>query len=230
MTNNNNANLQQVLTDNLQQMADISLNAMKPIMEGLINNFSNVNKLMYTNDGTAFKMPQIKLQSSDCCAPKNECPPHCIASIVKNAMPNERIIVPFTIKNNCSSPKTYRVGLRELKNADGKMASSQPQLNKEVVTLDPGRSERVLMGIDLGKFETGTYTAEIVIREKDINQNICFTLIVDESDGTLVSPQDEQKYKLRWQGWQSHFYCEPHSKPNRSELVAVAQEENIKKV
>ncbi|MBC7874806.1 MAG: hypothetical protein H7Y01_12465, partial [Ferruginibacter sp.] len=121
-------------------------------------------------------------------------------------------IVPFMVKNTCSHAKTYRIGVRELIDADGRPAPSQPILNKQTITLQPGRSERVLMQIDLDKFENGSsHSTEIVIRENEINQNICFTLKVNNDCQQVVTaePQDEKKYKLRWQSWQSHYYCEP---------------------
>ena len=124
-------------------------------------------------------------------------------------MEGERIITPFIVKNDCSETKTYRIGVRELKDESGGLAPAQPILNKTIVTLDPGRSEHVLVSLDLDNFKAGsTYTTEIVLREKEINQNVCFTLIVDNADGTVVTPQDEQQYRLRWQSWKDHYYCE----------------------
>ena len=115
------------------------------------------------------------------------------------------------VKNKCGGTKHYRIGVRDLKNVDGSMAPSQPILNKHDVTLDAGQSEMVLMSIDLLQVPNGnTYNAEIVLREKDINQNICFKLIVDgNSNVPVAEPLDEKKYLLRWQSWKSHFYCEP---------------------
>jgi hypothetical protein len=196
----NLGDLQKTLTDSMQQLTGLSFSAFKPIMENATGNLSTLTQ----------SLSNFKLQGDDCCRPKNECPPHCIAAIHRQAMPGERILVPFSIKNTCSTVKTWRVGVRELKDADGTMAPEQPVLNKQSVTLEPGRSERVVMMIDLAKFTNGkTYSTEIVLREKDINQNICFTLVVDDSaDIVVVSPQNEKKYNLHWQGWETHFYCE----------------------
>jgi len=65
------------------------------------------------------------------------------------------------------------------------------------------------MIIDLGKFAEGkTYTTEIVLREKEFNQNICFTLSIEDHQNIVVEPMDEKKYKMKWQSWKDHFYCE----------------------
>ena len=211
-TSNKSNKLQDVVGNTLRDLANSSLAAYKPIMEGVLNNFSNINKSVLSGDLSAIKLPKLFKETCNCCPPDCcECPPHCIASINRCAAQGERIIVPFMVKNTCSQAKTYRVGVRELVDADGKAAPSQPILNKQTVTLQPGRSERVLMRLDLDKFENGnSYSTEIVLREKDINQNICFTLKVnDDCQLVTAEPQDEKKYKLRWQSWQSHYYCEP---------------------
>lgn len=204
----NTASLQQTLADNFQQMANLSLSALKPMMEGMINNMSAINNAILQGGLPSVKIPNISLNNCDC-PPEQTCPPHCIAAITKYATEGERIITAFTVKNDCSKTKSYRIGVRELKDETGAMAPSQPVLNKNTVTLDPGRSEQILMAIDLANFKNGsTYTTEIVLREKEINQNICFTLIVDNSGSTVVTPQDEQQYKQRWQSWKDHYYCE----------------------
>lgn len=212
MDNNTNtlSGLQKTLTDNLQQLTNLSLAAIKPLMDGVMNNVSAANKALLQNTSTAIKFPVLN-NDCDCCPPKNECPPHCIASITKTAISGERIIVPFLVKNNCSSVKTYRVGVRELvSQADNTAAPFQPQLNKQYVTLQPNQSEQVLMTIDLEQFNAGTtYTAEIVLREKEINQNICFTLVVaNPTNVVTATPKDENSYRMRWQSWKDHYYCE----------------------
>ena len=212
-TTNTLSGLQQTLTDSLQQLTNLSLSAIKPLMETAMNNVSAANKTLLQNTSTVLKFPVLN-NDCDCCPPKQECPPHCIASITKTAAVGERIIIPFLIKNNCSTTKTYRVALRELINqADNQPAPSQPFLNKPGVTLAPGKSEQVLMTIDLANFNTGsTYTAEIVVREKEINQNICFTLMVANPSNTVTAiPKDEKSYRLRWQSWKDHYYCEKPS-------------------
>lgn len=212
MDNNTNtlSGLQQTLTDNFQQLTNLSLSAFKPLMDGMMNNLNSANKSFMQNTSTVLKFPTLN-NDCDCCPPKNECPPHCIASITRTAMSGERIIVPFLIKNTCSQTKTYRVGIRDLVDqANNQPAPSQPQLNKNYVTLQPNQTEEVLMTIDLMQFNTGsTYTAEIVVREKEINQNICFTLIVANSKNIVTAtPKDEKSYRLRWQSWKDHYYCE----------------------
>ncbi len=211
MENNNVSNFQRSLTDNLRQASELSFSLAKPLLDAFVNNFSSVSQSMVNNTG-AISIPQFKLQSSDCCAPKNECPPKCLASITKNAMPGERVIVPFIIRNSCNVLKTYRVGVRELKDVDGNNAPTQPVLSKSSITVDAGQQERVFLIIDLKGFAEGkSYTTDIVLREKEYNQNICFTLNVGNGDGVVIAPLDEKKYRLRWQSWKDHFYCERSS-------------------
>lgn len=206
--------LPQMLTENFQKMTNISLEAMQPLVENMTESLFSLNKT-FSDSG----LPVLNILSpgkkSKCCPPEDTCPPHCIAEINRQAMAGERIIVPIVVTNDCNSQKTYRVGVRELKDVDGNLAPSQPQLNKNEITLDPGRSERILMTLDLGNFINGTsYETEVVLREREINQNICFTLKVNDNNYTEVTPYDEKKYKIKWQNWQSHFYCEPHKKGN----------------
>jgi hypothetical protein len=203
------ADIQKMLTDNFQQLTNLSISTLKPVMEGLINNISAINNSVIKNGLPLIKIPKLSTGNCDCCPPEESCPPHCIASITKHAMEGERIIIPFIVKNDCSQTKTYRIGVRELDDENGVAAPAQPVLNKDSVTLDAGRSEQVLVTIDLASFKTGsTYTTEIVLREKDINQNICFTLIIEDPKATVVIPQSEQKYRLKWQSWKDHYYCE----------------------
>jgi hypothetical protein len=211
---NSLADLQQTLTENFQQLTNMSLNAMKPLMDNMMTNITTVNKSFLANSLPLIKIPQLKSDNCDCCPPKQTCPPHCITAITRYAMEGERIVVPFIVKNTCSKNKTYRIGVRELTNEDnGQLAPSQPVLNKSSVTLGAGKSEKVLMTIELDQFAAGaTYTAEIVLREKEINQNICFTLIIDNPTNIPVAkPKDEQEYRLRWQSWKDHYYCEKTS-------------------
>ncbi|MGG9960483.1 hypothetical protein [Ferruginibacter sp. SUN106] len=216
MANNLNLDgIQKILGESMQSLTDSSLSMLKPVIDGMMSNVNDMSKSVYGNGGT-FKMPQIKIpqlklqDSCNCCPPEENCPPHCIASIKRCAMVGERIIVPFMIKNTCSHTKTFRVGVRELNDENGTLAPEQPKLNKTSVTLTPGRSEQVLLMLDLAKFANGsTYTTEIVMREKDINQNICFTLVIDDHNAITAEPKDEQQYKLKWQSWKTHFYCEP---------------------
>lgn len=205
------SDIKNVFTDSMQMIADTSVSAMKLMTENLSGNVDLLNKAMSATGLGTLTLPFGKKGKQSCCPPEEECPPHCILQITRCAYAGEKIMVPFLVKNNCNSQKTYRIGLRELKNIDGSPAPAQPELNKKQVTLEPGNSELVLLGVDLGQFTNGnTYTAEVVIREKEINQNICFKLIVEAANNIPVAePQDEKKYLLRWQNWQSHFYCEP---------------------
>jgi hypothetical protein len=213
------SDLQQTFMDNYKRMADLSLDAMKPFMEGMAEHLSTINRSISEQDFSSLTFPAIRTKSSRCCPPEPGCPPHCIANITRHAREGERIVVPFLIRNRCSAEKTYRIGVRELKDEDGNMAPSQPVLNKQSVTLAPGNSERVAMVVDLASFRRGSvYSAEIVLREEDINQNICFRLVVEGDSGPdEVSPFDEKRYKLKWQDWRSHFYCEPSGERAREE-------------
>lgn len=207
-TSNNIADIQKTLSENLLQLTNLSLSAFKPVVEGIINNISGISNSILKNGLPLIKIPQLKATNCDC-PPQETCPPHCIASITRTAVQGERIVTAFTVENDCSHAKTYRIGLRELKDENGELAPAQPVLSKNDVTLDPGRSEQVSMLLDLDKFKNGsTYTTEIVLREKEINQNICFTLTVENGNSTTVIPQDEQQYLLRWQSWKDHYYCE----------------------
>lgn len=205
------------ITDGLQKLADISIGTFKTSVDSASKNITEMSKVMTSIGLPKFNLPLLKSDKHDCCAPKDECPPHCLLQISRTASAGERIIVPFMVKNTCGATKHYRIGIRELKNIDGTLAPSQPKLNKNEVTLDAGQSEMVLMEIDLNGFANGTtYNAEIVIREKDINQNICFKLITDgNSDAPVAKPLDEKKYLLHWQSWKSHFYCETPLKVSR---------------
>lgn len=207
----NNDSFPQQLTDSFQKMATFSLEAIQPMVENMAENMSGFNRSLFESGmATLNSLGGGSKAKSKCCTPDESCPPHCIAFITRQAMAGEKILVPFTVTNTCNSQKTYRVGVRELKDLDGNLAPAQPQLNKSGVILDPGRSERVIMSLDVSQFNNGnSYKTEIVIRENEINQNICFTLNVTDHPQTDVSPFDEKKYKLKWQDWQSHFYCEP---------------------
>ena len=200
----------QAITDGLQQLADVSLSALRSSVESGIRNMGEMNRIM---QGMGAGMPGRK-KHSDCCPPEHECPPHCLLHLTRKAYAGESVKIPFAIKNTCHGPKHYRVGVRPLKDAQGNPAPSQPVLDKTEVDLDSGESIAVMMAIDLTNFSAGqSYSAEIVVREKDINQNICFTLYVEGySNIPVARPLEEKKYLVHWQGWQSHFYCEPVKK------------------
>lgn len=206
------------LTDGMQKLTDLSLSMLRLSMDTASKNVNVVKDAMGNMGLGSFTLPGLTLPGlttgdHGCCPPERDCPPHCLLQITRQAAAGERIIVPFLVKNKCGTAKHYRVGVRELKNTDGSSAPSQPVLDKYDVTLDPGQSQLVSMSIDLGNFSNGnTYQMEIVIREKDINQNICFTLVVGTADAPVAQPLDEKKYTLRWQDWRSHFYCESPQK------------------
>ena len=214
------------ITDGFQKIASMSIDTLKSSMETASKNMSEVNKVMTGVGLGKFTLPILgKKNDCDCCPPKEECPPHCILQITRNASAGERIIVPFMVKNKCGGTKHYRIGVREMKNIDGSKAPSQPVLNKNYVTLEAGESELVSMAIDLNNLSTGTYNAEIVLREKDINQNICFKLVVsDNSNAPVAEPLDEKKYRLHWQSWRSHFYCETPLKVSRVSQLESSDE------
>ncbi|NOQ73880.1 MAG: hypothetical protein GQ574_17870 [Crocinitomix sp.] len=202
--------IQRTLSDSFQRMTDMSIDTMKPLVENMFDNATKANKQIISGKVPRLNLSNQKGNTSHCSPPEETCPPHCIATITRQAMANERIIVPFLVKNECATTKTYRVGVRELEDMDGNLAPSQPVLNKTTVTLAPGRKERVLMVIDLSGYSNGTeYATEIVLREKEFNQNICFRLRVNYYDEITAVPFSEKKFKIKWQNWQSHFYCEP---------------------
>jgi hypothetical protein len=203
------------LEEGIQQLANFSFSSLRSAFSTGLRGIGAVNRVISNINPSSHHSHHAKNCGCGCCPPKNECPPHCLIQISRHAYAGERIIVPFVIKNKCQDSKVFQVGVRELKMDDGSIAPHQPVLDKSTVTLDAGESEMVLMTIDLLSFSTGhTYNTEIVIREKDINQNVCFSLIIDGYDDLPVAkPLDECKYLVHWQGWQSHFYCEqvPHS-------------------
>lgn len=156
-------------------------------------------------------MPGKRSDDCGCCPPKKECPPRCLTTITKSAFAGERIIVPFKVRNTCNTPRMYQVGVRELKDENGNLAPGQPSLNKTTLNLNGGESQLVYMTLDLVNFPPGhSFATDIVLREKDINQNICFTLNVGSyTNIPEARPIDEKKYYIHFQDWRSHFYCEP---------------------
>lgn len=194
-----NSNNNSSIADSFGSLITQSLQAYKEILDTGLQN-------------TNFKLPN----SSDCdtCPPKEKCPPKFIGKIDRKAMSNERIIVPMMIGNSCSSAKTYKIGVRELLDQDGNLAPQQPVLNKNSVTLQPNGKERVLIGVNLANFKNGIYQAEVVIRELEYNQNVLLTLDIDDYAAPLISPLNEKDFKLKWQSWKTHFYCEPKKRTN----------------
>lgn len=194
---------------NLQTLTDMSMEFYGNLLNNVVGNNTQFGKNL-AQLSKAMLDPYRNLYScADNCPPKEECPPHCLATLHRRAMVGERIVIPFNVRNGCGETKTYRVGIRDLMDRDGKVATAQPLLNKPSVTLSPYTSERILLTLDLANFAAGTYAAEIVLRENEFNQNLCLTVEVADSDGIVVNPQEEKKYKLKWQSWKSHYYCEP---------------------
>lgn len=207
--------MQENFTYVFRTLTDLSAAAIKSSIATSTKSVEGYQKSITDIGIPTFRLPNFygKESAKDCCVPKEECLPRCILEIERHAHSGERVIVQFIVKNTSNDAKTYRVGLREMINIDGTIAPSQPTLNKHLVALSAGAEESVLLTVDLANYATGTaYSAEIVIREKDINQNICFSLIVDSNSNSLIAkPLDEKKYLLRWQSWRSHFYNEVHS-------------------
>ncbi|MEO7962111.1 MAG: hypothetical protein ABIR19_11220, partial [Ginsengibacter sp.] len=153
------AGMQKMMSDNIQQLTNLSISTLKPMMEGLINNISAINNSVIKKGLPNINLPKITSGNCNCCPPEETCPSHCIAAITRRAMAGEKIIESFMIKNDCNQTKTYRIGVRQLDDETGNSAPSQPVLNKSTVTLEPGRSEEVLVTVDLANFKNGsTYT------------------------------------------------------------------------
>jgi hypothetical protein len=213
-SNNSNNNLQDMLSKTMADLSSTSLKMVQPMLKNMMDMYTQAGQSVLKGDYSSLQLPKLGKETCHCCPPDCHCPPHCIAAIERRAMRGERIIVPFTVKNTCSKQKSYQIGVRELKDQNGGLAPSQPKLNRYTLTLDPGQSIRVLMLVDLASFTNGsTYQTEIVLREKQYNQNVCFTLFVEDGDSVLVQPQDEKEMNMRWQSWQDHYWCEKKSKP-----------------
>jgi hypothetical protein len=205
---------------NIKQLADLSSVSLKNMVENNLKTFNDVTGLI-RNMGISIPNFTTKKDDCGCCPPKHQCPPRCILSISRTASAGEKIIVPFKVKNTSYMPKVYQVGVRPLKNENGELAPTQPTLNKNKLELDGSESELVLMAIDLEKFIPGhTFYTDIVLREKDINQNICFHLLVKPySEIPEAKPVDERKYRMHFQDWKTHYYCES---PRKREGISIS--------
>lgn len=210
------------ITDGLQLFADLSTTTLKASMENVSNSMTNINRVMAKSGISDVYAPFTKMyapllggyqKDHECCPPEHDCPPGCILNITRTAFIGERIIVPFVVRNKHKNPRQYKLGVRPLESRDGTVAPSQPILNKSSMSLKAGESAAVVMTLDLQGYPgANTYSTEIVIREKDINQNICFTINVEGlGHAPVVEPLDEKKYTMKWQSWRSHFYCEPQA-------------------
>ncbi len=197
--------LQNLLGSVINQFTSTSMQLVQPMMDTMMANLSVLS-------------PQLK-KNQHCCPPETTCPPQCIASIQRHAARGERIRIAMRVSNASAQSKTYQAGVREMKDQHGHDAPIQYGLNKHTLTLDPGRTELLLLELDLQKAENGaTYSTEVVLREKEYNQNICISVKIDDEHlVTDVQPFEEQRYRQRWKPWQAHFYCEPSSSHNRKQ-------------
>jgi hypothetical protein len=178
------------------------------LQDNLNNNLQWFSELQ---DVLGSGISQRKKDDCNACPPDCDCPPQCLLTITRDASPGEIIVVPFKVKNILQSAKTYLVGIRPFYDNDGNLLPNQPTLNKSSLTLQPGQSMLVEMSIDLTNGYVGgtSYSTEIVIREKDVNQNICFTLnITSNRFIPEAHPLNEQSYFSHFQDWKSHYYCD----------------------
>ncbi|MEO8765861.1 MAG: hypothetical protein ABI416_16285 [Ginsengibacter sp.] len=193
------------ITQSVKQITD----ATSRMLQGNLNNnlqwFTELQDVL--NIGTAI----VKKDDCNSCPPMCDCPPQCLISVTRDANVGEVILVPFKVKNVLQVAKTYLVGVRPFYDNDGNLLPNQPTLNKTSVTLQPGQSILVQMKIDLTNgYATGSsYSTEIVIREKDVNQNICFTLNITANNFIPEAhPLNERDYFDHFQDWKSHYYCD----------------------
>jgi len=163
-----------------------------------------------------------------CCPPEHECPPHCLTTISRTVHSGEVVMIPFYLKNPCNHPKTYRIGLRPLVDPEGETYEDVLQIDKNTVSLQPGQAVAVRIRADLTRgLQTGIcYTAEIVVREKEVNQNICLQLCVDDyQDLPVVHLREESDYLRHFQSWENHFYCEPGTRRGRLQSASNESDE-----
>lgn len=191
------------ITESVKRMTDATTRMLQDNLNNNMQWFAELRDVLGT--GIAKK--------NDCnaCPPECDCPPQCILNITRDANPGEVVIVPFKVKNTLQSAKLYLAGVRPFYDNDGNPLPNQPVLNRTSLNLQPGQSMLVEMRIDLtsGYVAGNSYSTEIVIREKDVNQNICFTLNV--APGRCIPeahPLSEQSYFNHFQDWKSHYYCD----------------------
>ena len=193
------------ITQSVKRITDATTRMLQDNLNSNTQWFTELQDILGTGIG------QVKKNDCDACPPECDCPPQCILSISRDANPREIIIVPFKVKNTLQSAKVYRVGVRPFYDNDGNLLPNQPTLNKSELNLQPGQSILVEMKIDLttGYVAGNSYSTEIVIREKDVNQNICFTLnIISNAFIPEAHPLNEQNYLTHFQDWKSHYYCD----------------------
>ena len=87
-----NQGLQQSLSDSIQKFADFSVSTLKTSVENVTRNVTTLNKVAGDIGLGHFSLPFMKMSDADsCCAPKQECPPHCIMELIRHAAPGEKI-------------------------------------------------------------------------------------------------------------------------------------------
>ena len=212
-----NKNTTRDITDSFQQMSKLSMDLLNASFQNNMKMANEVSNLFKNIDiQSPFLAPK---KSCDCCPPEPHCPPHCLIEIHREAYAGEVIVVPFAVKNTCGAAKRYKIGVREMLDQNGNPAPVQPTLNRQEIDLQPGQTINVLMTVNLmqGVNPGDCFETDIVIREKDVNQNICFKLeVVSFCDVPVAKPLDERHYFNHWQSWKSHFYCE--QKPDSTRL------------
>jgi hypothetical protein len=224
----------QITTGNTLNFDNVS-NSVKQLTDATTRMFQNNinNNLQWFNDlQNILGISSTQASKNDCsaCPPECDCPPQCMLSITRDANPGETIIVSFKVKNTLQSAKIYMVGVRPFYDDNGNTLSSQPLLNKTQLNLQPGQSILVEMRLNLSdEYISGNnYSTEIVIREKDVNQNICFNLNVTSNNFIPEAhPLNEQSYFTHFQDWKSHYYCD--TRPTISRVVPVNPNVNVKK-
>ena len=204
----------------LETMQNFSNTSMKLFSEAMESNMQMSRSWMDTWSQST--TPAKNKHSVPCCPPDIECPPHCLTIIHRYVMRGECIVVPVAVKIKCNHPKTYKVGVRPLLDPEGNPTPVQPSLDKTTISVQPGHSVIVRLMLDLKEgFKTGTcYQTEVVIREKQVNQNICVRICVDDyRDVPEVTLREEAEYFNHFQSWEGHFYCE--NKPRRANITNV---------
>ncbi|MEO8414210.1 MAG: hypothetical protein ABI472_11155 [Ginsengibacter sp.] len=212
------------VTQSVQRFTDVTT---QMVLNNINNNLQWFNEMQ---NMFGLSPDQIKKDDCEACPPTCDCPPQCMLSVTRDANPGETIIVPFKVKNTLQTSKVYQVGVRPIYDDDGNALINQPVLNKTALTLQPGQSLLVEMKIYLGdEYVAGnSYSTEIVIREKDVNQNICFTLhITSHNFIPEAHPLHEQSYFTHFQDWKSHYYCD--SRPTINRVVVVNPNIDVKK-
>ena len=204
------------VTDSVKRITDATTRMIQDNLNSNLQWFTEVGDILGTGFG------QGKKNDCNACPPGCDCPPQCILNITRDANPDEIIVVPFKVKNTLQAAKMYLVGVRPFYDNDGNLLPNQPALNRTSLSLQPGQSMLVEIRIDLtnGYIAGNSYSTEIVIREKDVNQNICFTLnITSNRFIPEAHPLNEQSYFTHFQDWKSHYYCDTRPTISRGNQV-----------